>query len=173
MFYIIVKVRLLQLKISCPWAQTAVSQHWWIRMLSPTAAWSRSSSLFTISSSIPTHPFYQLSKNANIQIWFSWFIFVRPYNNIIHFIFMMSTKYLATFLFLSLYLLRIRIMFVTTRSYIIMWRHPQLSTSSGQEKYKKNSEEKMEALEHKILSASVIVVLSLVFGYLPLILAKK
>ena len=32
---------------------------------------------------------------------------------------------------------------------------------------------KMEALEHKILSASVIVVLSLVFGYLPLILAKK
>ena len=54
--------------------------------------------------------------------------------------FMMSTKYLATFLFLSLYLLRIRIMFVTTRSYIIMWRHPQLSTSSGQEKYKEKSE---------------------------------
>ena len=107
-----------------------------------------------------------------------------PYSNLIHwvylcatlqqyYIFIMSTKYLATFLFLSLYLLRIRIMFVTTRSYIIMWRHPQLSTNSGQEKYKKKSEEKMEALEHKILSASVIVVLSLVFGYLPLILAKK
>ena len=54
-----------------------------------------------------------------------------PYSNLIHwvylcatlqqyYIFIMSTKYLATFLFLSLYLLRIRIMFVTTRSYIIM-----------------------------------------------------
>ena len=42
-------------------------------------------------------------------------------------------------------------------------------------KVQEKSEEdtKMEALDHKILSASVIVVLSLVFGYLPLILAKK
>ena len=170
MFCIIVKVRLLQLKISCPWAQTAVSQHWRTRMLSPTAAWSRSSSLFTISTSIATHPFYQLSKNAKI---FSWFIFVQPYNNII---FLWCPPNISQHSCSYLYLLRIRIMFVsskTTRSYIIMWRHPQLSTSSGQEKYKKKSEEKMEALEHKILSASVIVVLSLVFGYLPLILAKK